>query len=135
VLTFACSLVVGRCGCIICRYLAELVKFRLAASSSVLLRLKLLLDDFSGSAVDAAAALVESAGRFLLRLPGRYRLGTYHHHTHQSISGPYRAAAMAMSLRRHLVVLLGGSTVSRMLYVICYWVAAQSAACYMLYVA
>jgi hypothetical protein len=36
----------------------------------VLLRLKALLDDFSGPAVDAAATLVENAGRFLLRLPG-----------------------------------------------------------------
>jgi hypothetical protein len=35
-----------------------------------MLRLKQLLDDFSGTSVDAAAALVESAGRFLLRLPG-----------------------------------------------------------------
>jgi hypothetical protein len=36
----------------------------------VLLRLKALLDDFSGPAVDAAATLVENAGCFLLRLPG-----------------------------------------------------------------
>lgn len=52
------------------RYLAELAKFRLAPPSTVLLRLKVLLDDFTGNAVDGAAALVESAGRFLLRLPG-----------------------------------------------------------------
>jgi hypothetical protein len=39
----------------------------------VLLRLKALLDDFSGPAVDAAATLVENAGRFLLRLPGKPR--------------------------------------------------------------
>lgn len=31
--------------------------------------LKALLDDFAGHNVDAAAALVEAAGRFLLRLP------------------------------------------------------------------
>ncbi|KAF8071278.1 UPF2 [Scenedesmus sp. PABB004] len=53
----------------VARYLAELAKFRLAPPSAALARLKALLDDFSGPAVDAAAALVESAGRFLLRLP------------------------------------------------------------------
>ncbi|WIA32391.1 hypothetical protein OEZ86_003220 [Tetradesmus obliquus] len=53
----------------VARYLAELAKFRLAPPSAVLLRLKALLDDFSGPAVDAAATLVENAGRFLLRLP------------------------------------------------------------------
>lgn len=52
------------------RYLAELAKFRLAAPATLLTRLKALLDDFSGPNVEAAAALVESAGRFLLRLPG-----------------------------------------------------------------
>jgi hypothetical protein len=52
------------------RYLAELVKFRLAAPSSLLLRLKALLDDFSGPHVEAATTLVENAGRFLLRVPG-----------------------------------------------------------------
>jgi hypothetical protein len=52
------------------RYLAELVKFRLAAPSSLLLRLKALLDDFSGPHVEAATTLVENAGRFLLRTPG-----------------------------------------------------------------
>ncbi|KIY94933.1 putative Regulator of nonsense transcripts 2 [Monoraphidium neglectum] len=51
------------------RYLAELSKFRLAAPSSALLRLKLLLDDFNGSNIDAACALVEGAGRFFMRLP------------------------------------------------------------------
>jgi hypothetical protein len=61
-----------RCVCVVaCRYLAELAKFRLAPPSAVLLRLKALLDDFSGPAVDAAATLVENAGRFLLRLPGK----------------------------------------------------------------
>ena len=52
------------------RYLAELAKFRIASPSVVLLRLKHLLDDFSGTNVDAAAALVESVGRFFVRLPG-----------------------------------------------------------------
>jgi hypothetical protein len=41
----------------------------------VLSRLKALLDDFSGLNVEAAASLVENAGRFLLRLPGALGVG------------------------------------------------------------
>ena len=51
------------------RALAELTKFRLAPFGGVFSALKSLLDDFSGHNVDAAAALVEGAGRFLFRLP------------------------------------------------------------------
>ena len=51
------------------RYLAELTKFRLAPAGAFFSLLKGLLDDFSGHNVDAAAALVETAGRFLFCLP------------------------------------------------------------------
>jgi len=51
------------------RYLGELAKFRAAPFGGVFTMLKALLDDFAGHNVDAAAALVEAAGRFLLRLP------------------------------------------------------------------
>ncbi len=51
------------------RYLAELTKFRLAPFGTFFSLLKQLLDDFAGHNVDAAAALVETAGRFLYRLP------------------------------------------------------------------
>ena len=51
------------------RYLAELAKFRVVPFGGLFSMLKALLDDFSGHNVDAAAALVEAAGRFLLRLP------------------------------------------------------------------
>lgn len=51
------------------RLLAELTKFRAAPFGTVFSLLKTLLDDFSGHNVDAAAALVEGAGRFLFRLP------------------------------------------------------------------
>ena len=51
------------------RYIAELTKFRLAPVGTFFSLLKGLLDDFSGHNVDAAAALVESAGRFLYCLP------------------------------------------------------------------
>ena len=51
------------------RYLGELAKFRLVPFGALFSMLKSLLDDFSGHNVDAAAALVEAAGRFLLRLP------------------------------------------------------------------
>ncbi|CAL8462985.1 g2519 [Coccomyxa elongata] len=51
------------------RYLAELTKFRLAPFGTFFSLLKSLLDDFVGHNVDAAAALVETAGRFLYRLP------------------------------------------------------------------
>lgn len=62
------------------RYLAELVKFRLASPSSLLLRLKALLDDFSGPHVEAATTLVDNAGRFLLRTPGACTgQGTHRH--------------------------------------------------------
>ena len=47
------------------RYIAELTKFRLAPVGTFFSLLKGLLDDFSGHNVDAAAALVETAGRFL----------------------------------------------------------------------
>ena len=51
------------------RYLGELAKFRVVPFGGLFSMLKTLLDDFSGHNVDAAAALVEAAGRFLLRLP------------------------------------------------------------------
>lgn len=51
------------------RYLGELAKFRVVPYGGLFSMLKTLLDDFSGHNVDAAAALVEAAGRFLLRLP------------------------------------------------------------------
>ena len=51
------------------RYLAELTKFRLAPFGTFFSLLKSLLDDFVGHNIDAAAALVETAGRFLYRLP------------------------------------------------------------------
>lgn len=67
-------------GAWLCRYLAELVKFRLAAPNSLLLRLKALLDDFSGPHVEAATTLVENAGRFLLRVPGVQGRGSLSSH-------------------------------------------------------
>ncbi len=51
------------------RYIAELAKFRLAPAGTVFSLLKGLLDDFSGHNVDAAAALVERAGRYLFCAP------------------------------------------------------------------
>lgn len=51
------------------RYLAELTKFRLVPFGTIFSLLKSLLDDFVGHNVDAAAALVDTAGRFLYRLP------------------------------------------------------------------
>jgi len=50
-------------------YLAELVKFNLAPPGTVFCLLKSLLDDFAGGNVDAACALVESAGRVLALRP------------------------------------------------------------------
>lgn len=52
------------------RYLGELAKFRLTEPGPLFLRLKALLDDFAGANIDMACALVESAGRFLIRCPG-----------------------------------------------------------------
>lgn len=51
------------------RYIAELTKFRLAPVGTFFSLLKGLLDDFGGHNVDAAAALVETAGRFLFCQP------------------------------------------------------------------
>ena len=51
------------------RYIAELLKFRLFPAGTSFLLLKSLLDDFSGHNVEAACALVEGAGRYLLRRP------------------------------------------------------------------
>ena len=51
------------------RYLAELPKFGLAPAGAFFSQLKGLLDDFSGHNVDAAAGLVEAAGRFLFCAP------------------------------------------------------------------
>ncbi|KAK9806738.1 hypothetical protein WJX72_000988 [[Myrmecia] bisecta] len=51
------------------RYLAELAKFRLVPFGTLFTALKMLLDDFSAHNVDIAAALVETAGRFLYCSP------------------------------------------------------------------
>ncbi|KAL0026394.1 hypothetical protein WJX79_005678 [Trebouxia sp. C0005] len=51
------------------RYLGELVKFRLAPFGTIFVMLKSLLDDFVQHNVDTACGLLETAGRFLYRLP------------------------------------------------------------------
>lgn len=51
------------------RYMAELAKFRLLPPGTFFSCLKRLLDDFSGHNVEAAATLVEAAGRFMARNP------------------------------------------------------------------
>lgn len=51
------------------RYLGELVKFRLVHYGSLFSGLKGLLDDFVGANIDSACELLETSGRFLIRLP------------------------------------------------------------------
>jgi regulator of nonsense transcripts 2 len=51
------------------RFLGELTKFKLLPFSVVFAFLKVLLDDFALSSIDALAALLESTGRFLFRTP------------------------------------------------------------------
>ncbi|KAL4452134.1 hypothetical protein ABPG75_007796 [Micractinium tetrahymenae] len=51
------------------RYAAELAKFRLFPPGTAFSMLKSLLDDFAGHNIDAACAMVETAGRFFYRLP------------------------------------------------------------------
>ncbi len=52
------------------RYVAELAKFRLFPPGTAFSMLKSLLDDFSGHNIDAACAMVETAGRFFYRRGG-----------------------------------------------------------------
>jgi regulator of nonsense transcripts 2 len=51
------------------RYIGELVKFKLFPAGTAFRLLKSLFTDFSGHNVDAACALIETAGRYLLRRP------------------------------------------------------------------
>lgn len=51
------------------RYIGELCKFRLIPFGTVFTNLKNLLDDFTHHNIDAACALIETAGGFLIRLP------------------------------------------------------------------
>lgn len=53
------------------RYVAELAKFRLFPPGAAFSMLKSLLDDFSGHNIDAACAMVETAGRFFYRQAAR----------------------------------------------------------------
>ena len=46
-----------------------MAKFRLAPFGTVFSALKVMLDDFVGTNVDAVAELLDTAGRFLYRLP------------------------------------------------------------------
>lgn len=52
-----------------CRYLAEMAKFKLTPYGLLFMCLKQLLDDFQHHNIDAACALVDTAGRYLIRLP------------------------------------------------------------------
>lgn len=52
------------------RYVAELSKFRVFPHGAAFSMLKALLDDFSGHNIDAACAMVETAGRFFYRWAG-----------------------------------------------------------------
>lgn len=51
------------------RYMGELCKFKLINYGTVFTCLKQLLDDFTHMNIDAACALIETAGSFLVRLP------------------------------------------------------------------
>lgn len=51
------------------RYLAELAKFKCFPHGSFFVALKQLLDDFSHHNIDACCAMVETAGRALIRTP------------------------------------------------------------------
>ncbi|GMH39542.1 hypothetical protein BSKO_07440 [Bryopsis sp. KO-2023] len=51
------------------RYMGELCKFRLIHFGTVFTYLKQLLDEFTHHNIDAACALIETAGGFLIRLP------------------------------------------------------------------
>lgn len=51
------------------RYMGELCKFRLINFGTVFTYLKQLLDDFTHMNIDAACALIETAGNYLIRLP------------------------------------------------------------------
>jgi regulator of nonsense transcripts 2 len=51
------------------RYLAELAKFKCYPHGSFFVALKSLLDDFTHHNIDAACAMVETAGRALIRTP------------------------------------------------------------------
>lgn len=51
--------------------MGELAKFRVFPHGAAFSMLKGLLDDFSGHNIDAACALVETAGRFFYRWVGR----------------------------------------------------------------
>lgn len=49
--------------------MGELCKFCLVPFGTVFTNLKHLLDDFTHHNIDAACALIETAGEFLIRLP------------------------------------------------------------------
>lgn len=51
------------------RYLGELSKFGLVPHGLLFSSLKQLLDDFAHHNIDAACALMETAGRYLIRRP------------------------------------------------------------------
>ncbi|MEW5315382.1 MAG: hypothetical protein WDW38_006816 [Sanguina aurantia] len=51
------------------RYLAELAKFKLLPPGPFFSHLRQLLDDFQGHNIDAAVAMVETAGLFMHRVP------------------------------------------------------------------
>ena len=55
------------------RYIGEMVKFRLFPAGTAFRLLKSLFIDFSSHNVDAACALVETAGRYLLRRPDTFQ--------------------------------------------------------------
>ena len=69
----------------------EMAKFRLAPFGTVFSALKAMLDDFSGSNVDAVAELLDTAGRFLYRLP----------ETHVRMANMADVRSCARALRLH----------------------------------
>eukprot|EP00094_Tigriopus_californicus_P005657 TCALIF_05453-PA protein Name:"Similar to UPF2 Regulator of nonsense transcripts 2 (Homo sapiens)" AED:0.09 eAED:0.10 QI:511/0.66/0.6/1/1/1/10/0/1134 len=53
----------------VCRFIGEMVKFRVFPKSEVLFCLKMLLFDFSHHHIEMACTLMETCGRFLFRSP------------------------------------------------------------------
>ena len=56
-----------------CRFIGEMVKFKMFPKAEALFCLKQLLFDFSHHNIEMACALMETCGRFLYRSPDSHR--------------------------------------------------------------
>ena len=79
----------------VCRFMGEMVKFKMFAKSEVLFCLKMLLFDFTHHNIEMACTIMETCGRFL------YRTLDSHQRTKIYLVRDYLSNTLILTAKKH----------------------------------